>query len=54
MLVRPRMVISVPSEITQVDERAVVDAAHRAKARAVYLVDQALMAAVGAGLRQSR
>jgi len=50
MLVRPRMVISVPSEITQVEERAVVDAAHRAKARAVYLVDQALMAAVGAGL----
>jgi len=50
MLVHPRMVIGVPAEITQVERRAVVDAAYRAKARDVYLVDQAMVAAIGAGL----
>jgi rod shape-determining protein MreB len=50
-LVHPRIVISVPSEITQVERRAVMDAAYRAKASEVYLVDQAIMAAIGAGLR---
>ena len=49
-LVHPRIVVSVPSEITQVERRAVVDAAFRAKASEVYLVDQAMMAAIGAGL----
>ena len=49
-LVHPRIVVSVPSEITQVERRAVVDAAFRAKAAEVYLVDQAMMAAIGAGL----
>jgi len=49
-MVHPRIVISVPSEITQVERRAVVDAAYRAKASEVYLVDQAMMAAIGAGL----
>ena len=49
-LVRPRIVISVPSEITQVEKRAVIDSAYRAKASEVYLVDQAMMAAIGAGL----
>jgi rod shape-determining protein MreB and related proteins len=48
--VRPRIVISVPSEITQVEKRAVKDSAYRAKASEVYLVDQAMMAALGAGL----
>jgi rod shape-determining protein MreB len=48
--VRPRIVIGVPSEITQVEKRAVKDSAYRAKASEVYLVDQAMMAAVGAGL----
>jgi len=48
--VRPRIVISVPSQITQVEKRAVKDSAYRAKASEVYLVDQAMMAALGAGL----
>jgi len=48
--VRPRIVISVPSEITQVEKRAVKDSAYRAKASEVYLVEQAMMAALGAGL----
>jgi len=48
--VRPRIVISVPSGITQVEKRAVKDAAYRAKASEVYLVEQAMMAALGAGL----
>jgi len=49
-LVRPRIVIGVPSEITQVEKRAVRDSAMRAKATEVYLVEQAMMAAIGAGL----
>ncbi len=48
--VRPRIVIGVPSEITQVEKRAVRDSAMRAKAAEVYLVEQAMMAAIGAGL----
>jgi rod shape-determining protein MreB and related proteins len=48
--VRPRIVIGVPSEITQVEKRAVKDSAYRAKASEVYLVEQAMMAALGAGL----
>lgn len=48
--VHPRIVVSVPSEITQVEKRAVTDSASRAKASEVYLVDQAMMAAIGAGL----
>ncbi len=50
VLVRPRIVIGVPSETTQVEKRAVVDSAYRAKASEVHLVDQAMVAAVGAGL----
>ncbi len=49
-LLRPRIVIGVPSEITQVEKRAVIDSAFHAKANEVYLVDQAIMAALGAGL----
>ena len=48
--VRPRIVISVPSKITQVEERAVRDTAELAGAREVYLVEQPVAAAVGAGL----
>jgi rod shape-determining protein MreB len=48
--VRPRILISVPSDITQVEKRAVKDSAYRAKASKVYLVEQAMMAALGAGL----
>ena len=50
LLVHPRIVIGVPSEITQVEKRAVIDSAYRAKASEVYLVEQALVAAIGAGL----
>ena len=49
-LLSPRIVISVPSEITQVGKRAVVESALRAKAGEVYLVEQAIAAAIGAGL----
>ncbi len=42
--------IGVPSEITQVEKRAVEDSAYRAKASEVYLVEQAMVAAIGAGL----
>ncbi len=47
---RPRIVIGVPSEITQVEKRAVRDSAERAGASEVFLVEQATMAAIGAGL----
>jgi rod shape-determining protein MreB and related proteins len=50
MLVHPRIVIGVPSEITQVEKRAVIDSAYRAKASEVHLVEQAMVAAIGAGL----
>jgi rod shape-determining protein MreB len=50
MLVHPRIVIGVPSEITQVEKRAVMDSAFRAKASEVHLVEQAMVAAIGAGL----
>ena len=43
-------IIGVPSEITQVEKRAVVDSAYRAKASEVHLVEQAMVAAIGAGL----
>ena len=48
--VRPRIVIGVPSEITQVEKRAVRDSAYKAKATEVFLVEQATMAAIGSGL----
>ena len=50
LLVHPRIVIGVPSEITQVEKRAVIDSAYRAKASEVHLVEQAMAAAIGAGL----
>jgi len=50
MLTRPRIIIGVPSEITQVEKRAVRDSAERAGASEVFLVEQAMMAAIGAGL----
>jgi rod shape-determining protein MreB len=49
-LVHPRIVISVPSEITQVEKRAVAESAYRAGAAEVNLVEQAMMAAIGAGM----
>ena len=48
--VRPRVIIGVPSEISQVERRAVRDSAYRAKASEVHLVEEAMAAAIGAGL----
>ena len=48
--VRPRIIVGVPSEITQVERRAVKDSAYRAKASEVYLVEEAMAAAIGAGM----
>ena len=42
----PRIVIGVPSEITPVEKRAVQDSAYRARASEVYLVEQAMAAAL--------
>ncbi len=47
---RPRIVIGIPTGITQVERRAVKDVAMRAKASEVYLVEQPMTAAVGADL----
>lgn len=49
-LLRPRIVIGIPTGITQVERRAVKDVATRAKASEVYLVEQPMTAAVGADL----
>ncbi len=48
--VRPRIVIGVSSQITPVEKRAVRDSAYRATTSKVYLVEQTMMAALGAGL----
>ncbi len=48
--VRPRMVICVPSGITQVERRAVRDSAENAGAREVYLIEEPMAAALGVGL----
>ena len=50
MLVRPRIVICVPSGVTPVEKRAVREAAEAAGAREVYLIEEPMAAAIGAGL----
>src|SRR5260370_40396192 len=50
VLVHPRIVIGVPSEINPVEKRAVQDSAYRARGSEVYLVEQAMAPAIGAGL----
>ena len=49
-LIQPRIVIGVPSRITQVEQRAVIDSAESAGAREVYLIPEPVAAAIGAGL----
>ncbi len=48
--VRPRVVVAIPSGITQVEKKAVIDSALSAGAREVYLIEQPMAAAIGAGL----
>lgn len=48
--VRPRIVIAIPSGITEVEKRAVKESAERAGAREVYLMDEPIAAAIGVGL----
>ena len=49
-MVRPRVVVGVPSGVTEVDKRAVIDAAQQAGAREAYLIEEPMAAAIGAGL----
>src|SRR5512137_2209956 len=49
-MVRPRIIICVPSGITEVEKRAVIDSAERAGAREVVLVPEPIAAAIGVGL----
>ena len=49
-LFRPRIIIGVPSRITQVEQRAVKESAELAGAREVYLIEEPVAAAIGAGL----
>lgn len=46
----PRVVVGVPSGVTEVEKRAVVDAAQQAGAREAYLIEEPMAAAIGAGL----
>ena len=50
MVFKPRVIICVPSGITEVEERAVVDAGIQAGCRRVYLIEEPVAAAIGAGI----
>ena len=47
---RPRVIVGVPSSVTEVERQAVIDASKTAGAREVFIVEQAMAAAIGAGL----
>lgn len=49
-IVRPRIIIAVPSDITEVEKRAVKDSATHAGAREVFLIEEPMAAAIGVGL----
>lgn len=53
-LFKPRIMICVPSGVTEVEQRAVIDAAHQAGARKVYIIEEPVAAAIGAGIDISR
>lgn len=46
----PRIMICIPSQVTEVEKKAVIDAASQAGARKVYLIEEPIAAAIGAGL----
>ncbi|WKV10207.1 rod shape-determining protein [Thermoanaerobacterium sp. CMT5567-10] len=50
IIMRPRIMICIPSEVTQVQKRAVIDAAVHAGARRAFLIEEPIAAAIGAGL----
>lgn len=50
VILKPRVIICVPSGITEVEERSVVDAATQAGARRTYLIEEPVAAAIGAGI----
>jgi len=49
-LIRPRVVVCVPSGVTEVEKRAVIDASLQAGAREAFLIEEPMAAAIGAGL----
>ena len=50
----PRIMICIPSQVTEVEKKAVIDAASQAGARRVYLIEEPIAAAIGAGIDISR
>lgn len=50
----PRIMICIPSKVTEVEKKAVIDAASQAGARKVYLIEEPIAAAIGAGLDISK
>ncbi len=50
----PRIMICIPSQVTEVERRAVIDAATQAGARRVYLIEEPIAAAIGAGIDISK
>lgn len=50
----PRIMICIPSKVTEVEKKAVIDAASKAGARKVYLIEEPIAAAIGAGIDISR
>src|SRR5690625_2674506 len=53
-LFSPRIMICIPSQVTEVEKKAVIDAASQAGARRVYLIEEPIAAAIGAGLDISK
>jgi len=49
-LVKPRMLIGVPTGVTQVEKRAVIESAEQAGAREIFLIEEPMAAAIGAGI----
>jgi rod shape-determining protein MreB len=53
-IIKPRIIVCVPSGVTEVEERAVYDAAMQAGARKTYLIEEPIAAAIGAGIDISK